>query len=227
MYLKGRVYEDDGFWLAELDAFCIATQGTSKTNAKDMLKDAIRALFEKFEFELNWADKKNGEVYLEPVSPSQALDLIIYRSSHKSDLTTTLNVSVSPETAALCEATENKPKFIDDSVLGMKAIANIFEQIQGRKISLQDAWEDLEDIAGIWTASFDESSPYEPRRVTKTEALSEFNCALRAFTSGEGFDSRIHRLKCIDEIIEIRKWADAMGSEVMTENELLNIIGDF
>lgn len=44
MYLEGKVWKDDSFWLIEVPSLDLATQGKSKKDACRMLQDALKAL---------------------------------------------------------------------------------------------------------------------------------------------------------------------------------------
>lgn len=44
MRVKGRIFEDGGFWLAEVPVLDAMTQGTSKEDAVDMVKDMVETL---------------------------------------------------------------------------------------------------------------------------------------------------------------------------------------
>ena len=44
MRLQGRIFEDDGFWLAEVPILDAMTQGRSKQDALDMVKDLVETL---------------------------------------------------------------------------------------------------------------------------------------------------------------------------------------
>lgn len=74
----------------------------------------------------------------------------------------TISISVAPDVAELAEKTDNKSKFIDRSVHGMRATAMIIAQLRKREISLEAAMEEIEDYADIWEASFDEVVEYVP-----------------------------------------------------------------
>ena len=44
MRVQGRIFKDGGFWLAEVPILDAMTQGTSKEDAVDMVKDMVEAL---------------------------------------------------------------------------------------------------------------------------------------------------------------------------------------
>lgn len=44
MRARGRIFEDGGFWLAEVPILDAMTQGTSKEDALDMVKDMVEML---------------------------------------------------------------------------------------------------------------------------------------------------------------------------------------
>ena len=44
MRVQGRIFEDGGFWLAEVPILDAMTQGTSKEDALDMAKDLVETL---------------------------------------------------------------------------------------------------------------------------------------------------------------------------------------
>lgn len=67
-----------------------------------------------------------------------------------------------PDVAALAEKTENKSKFLDTSVISMRAVAMIIDQLRKREIDLETAMGEIEDYSDIWEASFEEAIDYIP-----------------------------------------------------------------
>ena len=70
-----------------------------------------------------------------------------------------LSVSLSPAVMTLADKVDNKSHFLETSVETCQALALILRSLKNRKISVDDAMEQLEDAADIWEAEFDESVP--------------------------------------------------------------------
>lgn len=62
-----------------------------------------------------------------------------------------VSVSLSPDVAKLMTNAENKSKFIDDSVLGMKDIAIIINKIRTKSVSQDEACDEIADICENWS----------------------------------------------------------------------------
>lgn len=61
MLLEGKVYKDGSYWLIEVPFLDLMTQGKTKTEACDMLQDALRELLGKksFKTKLYYSDKES------------------------------------------------------------------------------------------------------------------------------------------------------------------------
>jgi len=68
-----------------------------------------------------------------------------------------VSVSLTPSVALLLEKTENKSHFIDTSVQTSRAVAMAIQALREKRITLEEAMEQIEDAADIWTSEFEES----------------------------------------------------------------------
>lgn len=75
---NGRVWKEDKFWLIEIPALDVMTQGRSKKDALFMIKDAIEELVDEKGFRVKvvpTADKDEFIIYANDVAPLVALML--------------------------------------------------------------------------------------------------------------------------------------------------------
>lgn len=72
-----------------------------------------------------------------------------------------VNVTLSTRSILLADKTDNKSKFIDKSILGMSALAELVAQLRSKSISLEAAMEGIEDLTDIWESEFDETEDYK------------------------------------------------------------------
>ena len=72
-----------------------------------------------------------------------------------------VSISVKKTVDALAAATPNKSHFYETSVESCQALALIVTRLRAKKLTLQAAMEDIEDIVDIWTAEFDDIVPFD------------------------------------------------------------------
>lgn len=77
------------------------------------------------------------------------------------------SISVRKDIDALAGKTANKSRFYETSVECSKALTMAIEDFRKDRIALEDLFEQLEDVADIWTASFEKAFPFE-RTTAKT-----------------------------------------------------------
>ena len=79
MELKAKVQEDDktGRWAAEITAFGLNTQGSTREEALMSLYDAIAVLMPGLAFDLSWSDERPGRALLETNDESFVIDAIM------------------------------------------------------------------------------------------------------------------------------------------------------
>ena len=65
MRVQGRVFEDGGFWLAEVPVLDAMTQGTSKEDALDMAKDMVETLANRPGFSVTVHSRADDNIELE------------------------------------------------------------------------------------------------------------------------------------------------------------------
>lgn len=75
---NGKVWKEDKFWLVEIPALDVMTQGRSKKNALFMIKDAIEELVDEKGFQVKVVPAENKNefiIYANDVAPLVALML--------------------------------------------------------------------------------------------------------------------------------------------------------
>lgn len=68
-----------------------------------------------------------------------------------------VSISVGRTIAELAERTENQSHFYQTSVECCRALTMTVNELRSKRIDLETAMEQLEDVADIWEAEFDES----------------------------------------------------------------------
>lgn len=90
--LSGRVWQEDKWYVVELPAFDVCTQGTSKDDALCMLNDALRFHFKEFtgpDFypsKSYWVDKEQGTFVVQIPWSQKVLDFMVQRLCNKVSL---------------------------------------------------------------------------------------------------------------------------------------------
>ncbi len=79
MEFKAKVQEDGktGRWAAEISAFGLNTQGSTREEALMSLYDAISILIPGLAFDLTWADDRPGRALLKTKDESFVIDAIM------------------------------------------------------------------------------------------------------------------------------------------------------
>jgi hypothetical protein len=72
-----------------------------------------------------------------------------------------VSISVKKAVEELAAATPNKSHFYETSVESCRALALIVGRLRSKKLTLEVAMEEIEDIADIWLAEFDEALPLD------------------------------------------------------------------
>ena len=70
-----------------------------------------------------------------------------------------VSISVKKTIDDLAGSTPNKSHFYETSVECSRALAMVIERLRAKKLGLDSAMEEFEDIADIWSAEFDEMVP--------------------------------------------------------------------
>jgi DNA-binding XRE family transcriptional regulator len=87
MYLEGKVYRDGKFWIAECEALDAMTQGKSKKDAIEMLKDWICSALENPKFPVDVKERlKKGELVIFSENNPALIALVLQRTREKSGL---------------------------------------------------------------------------------------------------------------------------------------------
>ena len=86
MRLQGRVFEDGGFWLAEVPILDAMTQGTSKEDALRMVKDMVETLVNRPGFSVTVHSCPDGNIELDSNDVRGLVALILYRHRTRNGL---------------------------------------------------------------------------------------------------------------------------------------------
>ncbi len=86
MRVEGRVWKDKSFWLIEVPMMDLMTQGRTRKEAFEMLKDAIKSLKDKKEFTVRVEDKDQEDFYVSSSNVKEMIALILFRLRTKNGL---------------------------------------------------------------------------------------------------------------------------------------------
>lgn len=87
MVLEGKIWKDKGYWLIEVAALDILTQGRSRKDAFAMLKDAINLLVNRKGFQIKIRPHDQNTFLVESVDQKDLLALMLKRQRAKHNLT--------------------------------------------------------------------------------------------------------------------------------------------
>jgi hypothetical protein len=68
-----------------------------------------------------------------------------------------ITVSLKPSVLEYVNSAESRSAFVEDSVEGMRGLVSVLHKLKTGKWDIDRAMEELEDIAGVWESSFDET----------------------------------------------------------------------
>lgn len=77
------------------------------------------------------------------------------------------NISVAPDIADLAKQTENASRFYETSVSAARGLSIVMKKIASREMSVDDAIEELSDIASVWENNFEEFVPFDKSKHRK------------------------------------------------------------
>ena len=86
MRVQGRIFEDGGFWLAEVPILDAMTQGTSREDALDMAKDMVETLANRPGFSVTVHPCADGNIELGSDDARGLMALILHRQRMRSGL---------------------------------------------------------------------------------------------------------------------------------------------
>ena len=86
MGVQGRIFEDGGFWLAEVPILEAMTQGTSMEDALDMVKDMVETLANRPGFSVTVHSCGDGNVELGSDDVRGLVALILHRQRTRNGL---------------------------------------------------------------------------------------------------------------------------------------------
>lgn len=86
MQLQGKVYKSGKFWLAECPALDAMTQGKSKRDAINMLKDWIQSAAGRPQLAIDIAEGQAGRISIETKELAPILALMLQRAREESGL---------------------------------------------------------------------------------------------------------------------------------------------
>ena len=84
--VQGRIFEDGGFWLAEVPMLDAMTQGTSKADALDMVKDVVETLANRPGFSATVHSCADGNIELGSDDVRGLVALILHRHRTRNGL---------------------------------------------------------------------------------------------------------------------------------------------
>ncbi|HEY9885969.1 MAG TPA: type II toxin-antitoxin system HicB family antitoxin [Vampirovibrionales bacterium] len=87
MKFLGQCWKDGKFWLIEVPALDLMTQGETKKEALLMIKDAIQALINREDIEVNVESLKDGEFLVGCSEPKFLIALMLKRQRSAHNLT--------------------------------------------------------------------------------------------------------------------------------------------
>lgn len=87
MRFEGQVFEDDGFWLVEVPALHAMTQGTTREEALEMIRDLIETMADEPGFEAQVYERSEGEFELGANVARTLVALLLRRQREKEGLT--------------------------------------------------------------------------------------------------------------------------------------------
>lgn len=86
MRVQGGIFEDDGFWLAEVPILDAMTQGASKEDALDMVKDLVETLANRPGFSVTVHSCPDGNIELGSDDVAGLVALILHRQRTRNGL---------------------------------------------------------------------------------------------------------------------------------------------
>ena len=86
MRFSGKVYKDDGFWLAEIPILDAMTQGHTKKEAFEMAVDMIKSMVNKKDFRVELYKGKNGDFEIGSSDSRHLISLLLQRKRELSGL---------------------------------------------------------------------------------------------------------------------------------------------
>lgn len=86
MQLEGRVWKDNKVWLAEVPILDVLTQGKSRKDALNMIREAIELLVNKKMFSVQVGFDRDEEFFVQTNMPALLLALMLKRQRAKQGL---------------------------------------------------------------------------------------------------------------------------------------------
>lgn len=77
--IPGKLWKDGKDWIIEVPLLEIVTQGKSRSDAFDMMSDAITELANTRGFTVTFSESTNGEFYVIPSDPGTLISLLLKR----------------------------------------------------------------------------------------------------------------------------------------------------
>jgi predicted RNase H-like HicB family nuclease len=87
MQLRGRIYKDGRFWVVECDALKAYTQGTSRKDGLEMMKDWLRGMLDDPKFDFQIFAAKDGDFVMEFTDPRRVLGLVLHQQRNAAGMT--------------------------------------------------------------------------------------------------------------------------------------------
>ena len=86
MRFYGKVYKDGKFWLVEVPILDVMTQGHSRKEACEMIKDALETLANRSHFSVSIHLGKNNDIEISSPDTKTMISLLLRRQREKSGL---------------------------------------------------------------------------------------------------------------------------------------------
>jgi len=86
MYLKGKIFKEGRFWIIEVPILNITTEGYSKKDAYNMMRDAVESLVSKKSFKTEVIDLTNNEFLLGSNDCETLISFMLKQQRHKHNL---------------------------------------------------------------------------------------------------------------------------------------------
>jgi ribosome-binding protein aMBF1 (putative translation factor) len=86
MRVQGKIWKDKNVWLIEVPTMDLMTQGKTRKDAFEMLKDAIKSLQTKTQFSIKFKESDHQDFYISTPDTKEMVAFILFRLRSKSGL---------------------------------------------------------------------------------------------------------------------------------------------
>ena len=135
MQILGKIWKDGKLWVIECPTLDASTQASTKKDALAMMVDLVQTMVNDDKYDVSICADGNDTFSMTFKDPTPVIAAIIARSRSSS-------------------------KFYETSVSAARGLSLIMKKIEAREISVQEALEELSDIAAVWDNNFEEFAPF-------------------------------------------------------------------